>query len=159
MLKNAIKNLKILRILIFILTVLLFFSCNRKSGELELCGLGILKPYYVTGLDYKGGMYAIKEKYNKEYIPVTKGLNSGIIKIRFDVNCMGKTGNFEVETYNLKYKLTTINDSIVHQTVSIAKKLDQWIPGTNDDNENINSFKFLAIKVINGKIKEILPKW
>ena len=29
---------------------------------------------------------------------------------------------------------------------------------TNDDNEKINSFKFLAIKVINGEIKEILPK-
>ncbi|WP_233900317.1 hypothetical protein [Tenacibaculum piscium] len=144
--------------LIYILILLLFFSCNRKSGELNLCGLGILKPYYVTGLDYKGGIYAIKEKYKQEYIPVKTGENSGIVKIRFDVNCLGETGNFEFETYNLNYKSTTINNSIVNQTISIAKKLDHWIPGTNDDNENINSLKFIAIKLINGEIKEILPK-
>lgn len=135
-----------------------FFCCNRKSGELELCDLGILKPYYVTGLDYEGGIFAIKERYQKEYITVKKGKTSGIIKIRFDVNCKGKTGNFEYETYNLKYEPTIMSDSIINQTVLIAKKLNNWIPGTNDNNENINSFKFIAIKVINGEIKEILPK-
>ena len=103
-------------------------------------------------------MYAIKEKYKQEYIPVKKGKNSGIIKIRFDVNCLGETGSFEFETYNLNYKSTTINDSIINQTISIAKKLNNWIPGTDEDKENINSFKFIAIKVINGEIKEILPK-
>lgn len=123
-----------------------------------MCGLGILKPYYLTGLDYKGGIFAIKEKYKKEYITVKKGQNSGIVKIRFDVNCKGETGNFEFETYNLNYESTTLNDSIVNQTVLIAKKLNNWIPGTNDNNEKINSFKFLAIKIIDGEIKEILPK-
>ncbi|MFT5147209.1 MAG: hypothetical protein ACI9H1_001943 [Polaribacter sp.] len=147
-----------MRNLIYILILTIFFSCNRKSGELDLCGLGVLKPYYLTGLDYKGGIYAIKEKYNQEYIPVKKGKISGIVKIRFDVNCKGETGNFDVETYNLKYESTTINDSIVNQTVLIAKKLNNWIPGTNDDHENINSFKFIAIKLINGEIKEIVPK-
>ena len=147
-----------MRNLIYILAVITFFSCNSKSGELDLCGLGILKPYYLTGLDYKGGMFAIKEKYKKEYINVKKGHNSGIVKIRFDVNCLGETGNFEFETYTLNYESTTINDSIVNQIVLIARKLNNWIPGTNDDNENINSFKFIAVKVINGEIKEILPK-
>ena len=148
-----------MRNLIYILTIITFFSCNRKSGELALCGLGILKPYYLTGLDYEGGMFAIKEKYKTEYITVKEGQNSGIVKIRFDVNCKGETGNFEFETYNLKYQATIMNDSIVNQTVLIARKLNNWIPGTNAVNENINSFKFIAIKVINGEIKEILPKW
>jgi len=147
-----------MRNLIYILIITIFFSCNKKKGELDLCGLGILRPYYLTGLDYEGGIFAIKEKYKNEYITVKKGQNSGIVKIRFDVNCKGETGNFEFETYNLNYELTTINDSIVNQTVLIARKLNDWTSGTNDDNENINSFKFLAIKVINGEIKEILPK-
>ncbi|MCD8411131.1 hypothetical protein [Tenacibaculum finnmarkense] len=157
--QNVVHHLrKKLRNLIYILTIITFFSCNRKSGELDLCGLGILKPYYLTGLDYQGGLFAIKEKYKEEYIPVKKGQNSGIVKIQFDVNCEGETGNFEFETYNLKYESITMNDSITNQTVSIAKKLNNWIPGTNDNNENINSFKFIAIKVVNGEIKEILPK-
>jgi hypothetical protein len=147
-----------MRNFIYILTIITFFSCNRKSGELNLCGLGILKPYYLTGLNYEGGIFAIKQKYKEEYITVKTGQNSGIVKIRFDVNCKGETGNFVSETYNLKYESTTMNDSIVNQTVLIARNLNNWTPGTNDDNENINSFKFLAIKVINGKIKEILPK-
>jgi hypothetical protein len=147
-----------MRNLIYILTIITFFSCNRKSGELDLCGLGILQPYYLTGLNYEGEIFAIKQKYKEEYITVKNGQNSGIVKIRFDVNCKGETGNFEFETYNLKYESITMNDSIVNQTVLIARNLNNWTPGTNDDNENINSFKFLAIKVINGEIKEILPK-
>ena len=147
-----------MRNFIYILTIITFFSCNRKSGELNLCGLGILKPYYLTGLNYEGGIFAIKQKYKEEYITVKTGQNSGIVKIRFDVNCLGETGNFEFETYTLNYESTTINDSIVNQIVLIARKLNNWIPGTNDDNENINSFKFIAVKVINGEIKEILPK-
>ncbi len=80
------------------------------------------------------------------------------IKGTYDGTISDVKGNFEFETYNLNYELTTINDSIVNQTVLIARKLNDWTSGTNDDNENINSFKFLAIKVINGEIKEILPK-
>ena len=147
-----------MRNLTYILIILVSFSCNRKSGELKLCGIGILKPYYLTGLDYKGGMFAIKEKYKSEYIPVKKGENSGIVKIRFDVNCKGETGNFEFETYSLSYEPVTLNDSIVNQTVSIAKRLVDWIPGVNGDGEKINSFKFISIKLDDGEIKEILPK-
>ncbi len=147
-----------MRNLICILITITLFSCNRKSGELELCGLGILKPYYLTGLEYEGGIFAIKEKYKKEYFPVSGNKNTGIIKIRFDVNCKGETGNFEFEAYNLNYESTAINDSIVDQAIAIAKKLDNWISGTNEDNENINSFKFIALKVVDGEITEILPK-
>jgi len=147
-----------MKVIVYTLFTLALIACNRKSGELDLCGIGILQPYYFTGLTYEGGTYAIKEQFYSKYAPVLSGKHSGIVKIRFDVNCLGETGNFEVDQFNLNYQPTSLNDSISTQLLSITKQLDGWIPGTNDDNEPINSFKFLAIKLVDGQITEILPK-
>lgn len=125
---------------------------------MELCGLGVLKPYYFTGLEYEGGTPAIRQKFENKYIPITTGENSGIVKVRFDVNCRGETGNFEAETYNLSYKKTALNDSISNQVISIVKELDAWIPGTNEENEPVNSFRFVAVRFKKGIITQILPK-
>jgi len=147
-----------MKTIIYILFTFALLSCNRKSGELDLCGIGVLQPYYFTGLTYKGGTYAIKEQFRTKFTPVLNGENSGIIKIRFDVNCLGETGNFEVNQFSLNYQAITLNDSVSSQLLSIAKQLDGWIPGKNEDNEPVNSFKFLAIKLVDGQITEVLPK-
>ena len=149
------KNIS-LRYIVFILFIILL-ACHVKDEDFELCGIGILKPYYVTGLDYHGEIYAIEQAFNKNYVPPTDN-NTGIVKIRFQVNCHGDTGNFQYESYNLEYEKMDLNDSIEIQIRKITRGLDEWIPGRNDAGENVNSFKFLSFRLDNGIITEILPK-
>ena len=48
---------------VLILTALI--ACN--NNEFELCGLGITKPYYYTGLSYKGGVYEIETQISQGF--------------------------------------------------------------------------------------------
>jgi hypothetical protein len=124
-----------------------------------LCGIGIKKPYYYTGLGYKGEIYAIKKIFELDYRPLldSEG-NDGIIRISFDVNCKGVAGNFKMEQYTLDYKAAIIDEKISSQILMIVKSLNNWLPGKNDEGQYVNSFMFLSFRIVNGEIQEILPK-
>lgn len=142
---------------ILLFFTLLLFSCHTGSGDFQLCGLGIVKPYYVTRLDYKGEIYSIDKAFEKDFIS-PKVNNNGIAKIRFHVNCKGETGNFIYEEYDTDYQTAELNDSIEVQITAITKKLNNWIPGIDDEGEPVNSFKFLSFRIENGVITELMPK-
>lgn len=84
--------------------------------------------------------------------------DNGIVRIRFNINCRGESGNFEIETYSLDYKSNRVNNKITKQLIVLTKNLKDWIPATNEEGEKVNSHKFFAFKIINGKLEDILPK-
>lgn len=144
----------------FILLLLLFLnlSCSRSKDDFQLCGLGIAQPYYYTSLAYEGGFWEIKEKFYQEYQAVKEVNNSGVVKIRFYVNCRGEAGDYEMETYDFNYQKTVLNPKLTAQLMNITKQLDQWIPGKNEEGNALNSLKFFAFRIVDGEITEILPK-
>ncbi|PCJ01438.1 MAG: hypothetical protein COB15_00510 [Flavobacteriales bacterium] len=137
--------------------ILCFISCNSESTDFELCGGG-LYPYYHPDLNYEGSFYAIKEHFKTNYRAVSIGNNSGIVKVRFHVNCKGETGNYKVETYSFDYELIEMNNQITDQLLGLTKNLKKWIPGKDEEGELINSHKFFAFKIVKGQLTEILPK-
>jgi len=141
---------------LFLTAAVGLFSCNN-SDEFELCNTS-LHPYYYPELKYEGDFYAIKKHFKEYYQPVLASDNSGIIRIRFQVNCKGESGNYNIETYDFNFKITQINKEITTQLLELTKSLDGWIPARNDDGKRVNSHKFLAFKVENGNLIEIMPK-
>ena len=139
------------------LTICLFISCNSESIKFELCGGG-LHPYYYPQLSYKGSFYAIKEHFYTNYKEVNYSNNTGIVKIRFHVNCKGETGNYKVETYSLDYNSIKMESQITQQLLRLTKELKDWIPGKDAGGDFVNSHKFFAFKIIEGQLTEILPK-
>lgn len=142
---------------IYILLCTLFLSCKNTHPTFELCPGG-LYPYYFVDLKYKGDFYAIKEQFNNHYKPFTGANHTGIVKIKFHINCKGESGNFDLETYNLNYKDTIIHSDITNQLLHITKSLNGWGPPKDDEGIGVNSHKFLAFRIINGKLIHILPK-
>jgi len=141
--------------IVYILILTTLIACN--NSEFELCGLGITKPYYYTGLSYKGGVYEIETQVSQAFEKV-KTNSTGIAKIRFKINCKGNIGDLEYEEYDLNYMKTNLNDSIEILLTQSITNLTDWIPGKNSDNQNINSHSFLSFRIIEGEITEILPK-
>jgi hypothetical protein len=146
-----------MKTLISCLTICLFISCNSKPTDFELCGGG-LYPYYHPQLNYKGSFYAIKEYFYTNYKEVNYSNNTGIVKIRFHVNCKGETGNFKIETYGLDYNPIKIDTQITQQLLELSQRLKNWIPAKDENGNTVNSHKFLAFKIINGRLTDILPK-
>lgn len=137
--------------------LLLLVSCNHSNNDFHLCA-NEKHPYYYPPLEYRGGFYEVKEHFFKGYKEVEGKDNSGIIRIKFQVNCKGDMGNFEVESYSLSYKKMNLNKNITEQFVRLTKELDNWVPAIDDKGEKVDSYKFFAFKIVDGKLKEILPK-
>lgn len=129
-----------------------------KQNDFKLCGLGVTRPYYYTGLDYEGGLYSKQKDILARYIPVKSGENTGIVKMYFKVNCNAEVGDFYYEEYNLDYQKTDLNDSIETQLMDGLRQLSNWIPGKDEKGNTVNSHTFLTFRIMNGEVIEILPK-
>ena len=84
--------------------------------------------------------------------------NSGIVRIRFWVNCKGQVGNYSVECYDLGYALGRVNANIVSHLMGLLVQLKDWIPATGENGVAVNSHKFFAFRIDGGKLVDILPK-
>ena len=51
-----------------------------------------------------------------------------------------------------------MSKKITKQLLNISKTLDDWIPAYDEDGNSVNSHKFFAFKIVNGKLIDILPK-
>lgn len=145
-----------MRLLIRLFILILIGSCN-SDNEFNLCS-GKTHPYYHPTLEYKGDFYEIKRHFYENYRSVDGINNSGIVKIRFHINCLGESGNYNVQTYSLEYDLNIFNPRITEQLVDLTKKLKKWIPARDEEGNLVDSHKFFAFKIIDGHLKDILPK-
>ena len=141
----------------FLLFFLLFNCCSSNKRDFELCS-GKKHPYYHPNLEYSGGFHEIKKHFYDNYKDIGVPNDTGIVKIRFNVNCKGESGDFYTETYNLDYKGITIDEKVTKQLLDLTKTLNDWIPAYNEDGNSINSHKFFAFKILDGKLIDILPK-
>lgn len=143
---------------------IIYTSINKEGqyypNDFQLCNKYLNKnypnhKYYAAGTSYKGGLYKIRKELTKKYIrPQTK--ENGIIRIRFVVNCQGKTGDFEMLELDKDYKEKTFDSTIPAQLLSFTKELNDWIPGIFNG-KNVDTYKFLTFKIKDSEITEIFP--
>lgn len=138
--------------------VLALFSCNTKSSnDFALCW-GSVYPYYNPDLKYEGDFYAIKEHFTTNFQKVNSQPNHGVVRIRFQVNCKGQAGNYQIETYNYNFQKDSVHAAITEQLLSLTQQLQAWIPAKNKEGEEVNSHKFFAFHIKNGELIDIMPK-
>lgn len=146
-----------MKVFLNILLIICLYGCSSSTSNFELCG-GKLYPYYHPQLNYEGNFYAIKNAFYSNYSVIDSPNNTGIVKIRFHVNCNGNTGNFKVETYSLDFTKATLDSRISNQLLLVTQELEGWIPAINEDGEKVNSHKFFSFRIMKGKLVDILPK-
>jgi len=112
--------------------------------------------YYYSAPVYNGGIYNITKTYNLKYSKPEDIKESGVIRIRFVINCKGETGRFEMTEMDNNYAIKTFHESISTQILNICKALNEWSPGRRN-NENLDCYKFLTFKIKDSEIIEIYP--
>lgn len=113
--------------------------------------------YYYKGTFYKGGIYTIEKKIEEQYQAVYKEGQTGLIRIRFIVNCAGQAGQFEMLQLDNNYQAFTFDTAISEQLFKITKELQDWIPGKNDIGIPIDTYRILTYRLKNGKVVDIFP--
>ncbi|GJM35511.1 MAG: hypothetical protein DHS20C18_45120 [Saprospiraceae bacterium] len=141
-------------------------SANKKSDfsmpvEFQRCDQYKLlnnpqNRYYNKGPRYPGGLYSINNLFKDKYKPLRNARRqTGLIRIRFVVNCAGEAGLFETLELDNNYQEKKFDQRISDQILEISKTLQSWIPATNREGKNIDHFKYLTFKIKDGKIIEI----
>ncbi|MCT4664893.1 MAG: hypothetical protein N4A45_06625 [Flavobacteriales bacterium] len=127
-----------------------FQVCNQFLAKNHLGNY-----YFSTKAKYSSGLYGIQKIVSQQYhAPNLK--ENGLVRIRFVINCIGETGNFEVLELDKDYREKTFNSNIPQQLLSICKKLTSWEPGMASGT-SVDSYKFLTFKIKNSEVIEIFP--
>ena len=165
------------KIMAFLLLIFIS-SCNSKETEskylrwvgdiaedltiddpdFEVCREKKAMQYFnfSRGLQYKGEKYALEKEVREKYDPGEVSPESGLIRIRFIVNCKGQTGRFRITAMDSTYQEKQFDTLITEQLLSIVRGLKGW--KMMPDNENPKDYyQYLIFKIDNGQIIEILP--
>jgi hypothetical protein len=108
------------------------------------------------GLQYEGEKYAIEQAFRQNYKPALAKKESGMLRIRFIVNCKGKTDRFRMMGADENYQAKIFDPSIADQLLQITKKLDKWQPKKLEE-QPVDYYQYLIFKIENGVLIEILP--
>ncbi|MBK9565461.1 MAG: hypothetical protein IPO37_09855 [Saprospiraceae bacterium] len=137
------------------------YKTIKEKNDFHLCDdlMYLNKPsyrYYTRNTSYKGGTYHIKKIFKNKYKIPVEVKESGMIRIRFIVNCQGKAGRFEMLEIDNNYCVKSFNPAISNQILNICMDLKEWIPGTKDK-QNVDSYIFLTFRIKDSEIIEIYP--
>ena len=138
----------------------IIFDESIDSKDFSLCfGENNVLQYFNTGngLEYKGGKRSIDDKVKKEYNPKMSANESGLVRLRFIVDCEGKGGRFRVLGMDWNWKEKEFSESITNQLVRIVKSLNGWKIKYDGNNYARDYYQYLIFKIEDGQIVKILP--
>lgn len=125
-----------------------FKLCNGDDKAVQYFNLG-------KGLQYKGEKRTLINHFYKAYKPVDTN-ESGLVRIRFIVNCKGQTGRFRIISMDKNYREVKIDEKISDQLLTLTKELDGW-KILSYKNKPLDYYQYLLFKIEKGKLIEILP--
>jgi hypothetical protein len=83
---------------------------------------------------------------------------SGLVRLRFVVNCTGQAGRWELLELDENYQRRAFNPQITKQLLDICQtKLTDWEPGMDDDGQLRDTVCLLTFRLKDGRITDIFP--
>lgn len=133
------------------------FDPQTDRKDFHLCNPNTIQQYFAF----------TSAKHFKDYKPFVDSLffatfhsvpidESGLIRIRFIVNCKGETDRFRIIAMNKQYKPIRFNKRITNSLLAITKSIKVWqVQMVNG--KPIDYYQYLIFKISKGKLTEILP--
>ena len=107
------------------------------------------------GVLYKGGKPAIESAFQAYINPGLKG-QTGLIRVRFVVNCKGEAGRYRLLSSDLNYQPKVFSPKVTDQLLSLTKSLNGW-EIKEIRNLKADYYQYLIFRLEEGNITAILP--
>ena len=126
-----------------------------ELDSVELHGKkSLLGVYGGTAPDiYKGSKYQFKQNLLKRY-QEEKYNDDGYVNFRFYISNEGKVWMYQAKELSYDFESTKFTEGLLEELVDLCLKKDNWEPY---ENENLNYYMHLTLRLENGKITEIIP--
>lgn len=137
------------------------FEAEIDDPDFKLCYTdNDIRQYFnfSKGVQYKGEKTAIDQYFKENYKPVETN-QSGLIRIRFIVNCKGETGRFRLKEMDQDYQPMNFDQAITDQILNLTKEMEGWLPIEMEEmnNTKLDYYQYLIFKIDRGSIIEIMP--
>lgn len=134
------------------------FDKSIDSPDFMPCNENFIGQYFFTPIenDVRKTRFKIDSFFfvNYKNIPLKK--ESGLIRIRFIVNCKGEAGRFRMLQADTMFKEKKFDTRITKQLMQLIKKIDFW-EISKAGKSRFDYYYYLIFKIENGSLKEILP--
>lgn len=125
------------------------------NDDFKLCGKGRLTGYYHSAAPkiYKGTKLNFREFILSNFD--NKGFtDSGMLNLRFHINCNGQVGNMEVNELDNDFEKSSLTEELVEQLIILVSQSKNWETFAGED---YNYYMYLNFKIEDGNITEIVP--
>lgn len=130
---------------------------GANEDAFELCYKEKVFPYYygrqASGFEF--GKDSLRQYFRSRYYNQGVTNESGYITIRFNINCKGEAGDYEIHQLGLDFEKKKFNRQIVDQLYDLTRALKSWKP-VEFYGDKYDSFIHISFKIENGVLKEIL---
>lgn len=135
------------------------FNQELDDPNFKICFEKHIYQYFNFGkaLEYKGEKFAIEKVFKEKFEPENGNNETGLIRINFVVNCLGKTDRFRIISMDENYNEKVFSTAITQQLLAITKTLDGWGIKKYNNGIPIDYYQYLLFKIENGKLTEIMP--
>lgn len=134
------------------------FDEKRDNPAFYLCDEKNIMEYYQVNPKYGEGLKSIRlyfEPFLNELNRVIH-FNTGLLTIRFIINCKGETDRFRVVGVDENYNPIMLTAELKHAFINRVENMDKWKPGFYA-NQYFDAYYTLSLKIKHGKIVDILP--
>ncbi|WP_190885464.1 hypothetical protein [Spirosoma profusum] len=132
----------------------------RPSG-FQTCSNCYRREWYETLPGQNPRRYDVLQVFAKYYQPIRQAGESGLLRIRFGMNCEGKIGTFELKGFGEDYCPKTFTESITSQLQDICRNhiaTDVTLRQSNrPDGRMLDVAVSLVFRLKDGRIADILP--
>lgn len=130
---------------------------TKIDGDFENCNIGLIPQYYAYHeKPFLKGKLHFENHIRTSYNTPENSKESGLLRIRFTVNCHGKSGRFRLLAMNDTYEEIRFSDTISDQLLQLTKDYEDWraleYKGMHSD-----YYFYVTFKIKEGRIIEILP--
>ena len=135
------------------------FDSTLDDPAFQLCKDDYLAKQYFNmneGVQFEGEKPAIDTYFKNAYKKPENSNQSGLIRIRFMVNCKGEAGRFRLISSNNEYQSMAFSEEISTQLLELTKGLEGWKPLKMNSLE-VDYYQYLIFRIEKGEIIEILP--
>ena len=108
------------------------------------------------GILYDGDKPAIEDTFFRQYTNMVIIGESGLIRVRFLVNCLGESDRFRLLGMDNNYNEKIFDSKISDQILNISKKLRGWKP-MKKNGESVDYYQYLIFVINDGNLIKILP--
>lgn len=135
------------------------FNPDTDNKDYNLCFRKYIFQYfnYTSETEnYEGEKIEIDKIFFMQYKNQNIPDETGLIRIRFIVNCKGETDRFRMIEMDENYKPKNFDSKITSQLMGISKGLKRWKPKKINEHD-VDYYQYLIFKIENGNLIEIMP--